>query len=324
MHMRENIVVFGGAGFIGTHLLRKLAATTDARLVAVDHRKPVTPVAGVDYQIGDVRDLSAYTVDGPVRTIYNLAAIHTTPGHETHEYYETNILGAIEITALARRLNVAELVFTSSISTYGPCEEGESKSETTTPAPTSAYGASKVMAERIHRAWLEEDPARRLVIVRPGVIFGAGEGGNFTRLAALLKRGFFIYPGRRDTIKACFYVGDLVDSILAVQARGDRYVLFNGCYPDQYTLEQIIEAFRAKHFPKARTYTVPHQVLILIATLLRPVSALGLGIHPERVMKLVRSTDIVPGWLDQHDMITRGMLPAALDRWAEESNGSFR
>jgi hypothetical protein len=42
--------------------------------------------------------------------------------------------------------------------------------------------------------------------LQAAVIFGAGEGGNFTRLAKLLQKVFFVYPGRKDTIKACFYV----------------------------------------------------------------------------------------------------------------------
>lgn len=60
-------------------------------------------------------------------------------------------------------------------------------------------GWSKWLAEGIHRAWRDEDPTRRLVIVRPGAIFGPGEGGNFTRMARLLERGLFVFPGRTDT-----------------------------------------------------------------------------------------------------------------------------
>jgi nucleoside-diphosphate-sugar epimerase len=183
--------------------------------------------------------------------IYNLAAVHTTPGHADYEYYETNILGANSVTALARRLDIREITFTSSISVYGPGEE--TKNEDTPPAPETPYGWSKYMAERIQHAWMEEEEDRRLVICRPAVIFGPGEGGNFTRMAKLLKKGFFIYPGRKDTIKACFYVEDLLDAMEFSVQRPERFVLFNACYPDRYTLEEIVETFREHHMQNVKT-----------------------------------------------------------------------
>lgn len=313
-------LVFGGSGFIGTRLVRRLCGQGN-RVVSVDIRPPRERLDGVVYLHGDVRDLSAFDPGMRIDRIYNLAAVHTTPGHPAHEYYETNILGATSVTALARRRDIREIVFTSSISVYGPGEE--TKREETPPAPETPYGWSKFMAERIQRDWLMEDERRRLVICRPAVIFGPGEGGNFTRMAKLLKKGFFVYPGRKDTIKACFYVEDLLDALDFAAQREERFVLFNGCYPDRYTLEQIVEAFRAKHMRGAKTFLVPRGAVTLAATLLRPFSVMGLGIHPDRVMKLVRSTDVVPGWLETAGKASGDRLPSAIDRWAAESGDRF-
>lgn len=319
--MQQAVLVSGGAGFIGTHLLRRLSKAGHERLISLDRRDPKQPVPGVDYRRADVRDLSSFKVEGKVSAIYNLAAVHTTPGHPFHEYYETNVLGALELTALAERIGVTQIVFTSSISVYGPGED--TKTETTPLAPESAYGWSKTLAERVHEKWLERNPAHRLVVCRPAVIFGPGEGGNFTRLAKLMKRGVFVYPGRKDTIKACFYVEDLVEALLYARGLDERYILFNGCYPDRYTLEQIIETFRARHFPAVRTVMLPRQAVTSMATALKPFSVMGLGIHPDRVTKLIRSTDVVPGWLTAQGIARSGTLPSALDRWAAATDGRF-
>lgn len=316
----KNVLVFGGSGFIGTRLVARLSGEGH-RVVSVDIRSPRTRLAGVVYLQGDVRDLSGFDPGMPIDRIYNLAAVHTTPGHPDHEYYETNILGANAIVAFARRLGIGEIVFTSSISVYGPGEE--TKSETTPPAPVSPYGWSKYMAERIQMAWLEEDAGRRLVICRPAVIFGPGEGGNFTRMATLLKKGFFVYPGRKDTIKACFYVDDLLEALQFAVDRPERFVLFNGCYPDRYTLEEIVETFRRDHMQGVRTFMVPRGVVSAAAAVLKPFSAMGLGIHPDRVTKLVKSTDVVPGWLSSVGLASAGRLPSAIERWNTASGGQF-
>ncbi len=319
--MAGTIVVFGGAGFIGSHLVRRLASFYSGKVVSIDRREPKNFVPSVEYIKADVRDLATLTVEGPIERIYNLAAVHTTPGHPTHEYYETNILGANQITAFARRHNVAKLTFTSSISVYGPGED--EKSEEVQPNPTSAYGWSKLLAEDIHRVWLSEDPSRTLVICRPAVVFGPGEGGNFTRMANLLRRGFFIFPGRRDTVKACIYVDDLLDAIQYAESVTTSFTLFNGCYADGYTIAEIVEEFRANHFPAARTFTVPKSLVLILALMLKPLSTAGLGIHPDRVTKLIKSTNIKPGWLAKEGQARVGALPNALSRWEKETSGTF-
>lgn len=319
--MNGAILVFGGAGFIGTHLLRRLAENAFGPLISVDRADPKNRVPCVTYICADVRDLNDLLVARPITRIYNLAAVHRTPGHDEHEYYQTNILGAAEITAFARKMNVRSIVFTSSISVYGPGED--TKIETTTPAPNSAYGWSKLLAERIHRNWHAENSERQLVIVRPAVIFGPGEGGNFTRLAQLLRRGLFIYPGRRDTVKACFHVDHLIDAIAYAVASDERFVLFNGCYPDHFTLEDIVETFRRNYFPNAHTYMIPRAAVLAAAIALRPFSGSKLGIHPDRVMKLVHSTNIEPRWLGDRGFAKQGLLSSALARWAEASDRQF-
>ena len=132
--------------------------------------------------------------------------------------------------------------FTSSISVYGPSEVR--KDEYPPLQPTTAYGRSKLLAEQIHKDWLDHESEGRLVVVRPAVVFGPGERGDFTRLATALSKGRFLYPGRTDVVKACGYVSDLVRAIqFGLDATSDRELTFNYCYPESYTIRDVAEAF---------------------------------------------------------------------------------
>ena len=147
--------------------------------------------------------------------IFNFAAVHRTPGHEDHEYFETNIRGAENVVAFAEKWNIKKIVFISSIAPYGAAEQ--LKKETTLPTPNTAYGISKLVAEKIHEKWQNGDAEhRQLTIVCPGVVFGKGENGNFTRLYWAIRGHKFAYPGRKDTIKACIYVKELVRQWVSV------------------------------------------------------------------------------------------------------------
>lgn len=315
----ERILITGASGFIGTHLARRLHAA-DAELICLDLKPPRETLANAEYILGDVRNLSA--VDLPkVHRIFNLAAIHTTPGHPDHEYYDTNVNGALEVTRLANRQGVEHVTFTSSISIYGPSEER--KTETSTPAPVSAYGKSKLMAEKIHRDWQEAASGRKLTVIRPAVVFGPGEGGNFARMASLLKRGFFVFPGRRDTIKSCIYVEDLIEMMLVAGANSDVVTTLNGSYPECPTLEDIVLALQSRYFPKAKLIDAPLGAVMSAAKTLSALNGFGVGIHPDRVTKLVRSTYVYPEWAASRNLFANQAFVSGIERWADATHRSF-
>ncbi|MGH9877596.1 MAG: NAD-dependent epimerase/dehydratase family protein, partial [Nitrososphaerales archaeon] len=176
-------VIFGGTGFIGTFFAEHLLATDsfskvylfDKELLEAKSSKYrkglVQGLSQTEIVVGDVRQEIAWQPQENVTLIANLAAVHREPGHEDFEYYETNLLGAENICAWAERVGCDDIIFTSSISPYGPSDQ--QKNECSLPVPTTAYGGSKLVAEKIHQTWLARDSDKRhLVIVRPGVVFG--------------------------------------------------------------------------------------------------------------------------------------------------------
>ncbi len=313
--------VFGGAGFIGTHLMNRLIASGSYdRIVALDIGKPRTQVAGVEYVHHDIREpVDPKHARGVPADIFNLAAIHTTPGHPEGDYYYTNVLGAVNVCRFAKETGSRNITFTSSISIYGPSEAP--LDEDSQPAPVSAYGRSKLSAEAIHLLWQSEDAARRLTIVRPAVIYGLYEQGNFTRLSRLLQRQAFVYPGRSDTIKSCGYVKDLVSSMLFMAARNDGVSIYNFCYEHRYTISEICTAFSQAAGYRKPTLTIPVWFMNLAVLPFEMLHKVGIktGINRDRIRKLWFSTNILPkrlvasGFRFEYDVVS------SLDEWKHES-----
>ncbi len=315
-------IVFGGAGFIGTHLVTRLIASKKYdRIVAVDIGKPRAQIAGVEYVNHDVREpVDPELAGGRPAEIFNLAAIHVTPGHPEGDYYYTNVLGAVNVCRFAKETGSHNVTFTSSISVYGPSEAP--LDEDSRPAPVSAYGRSKLSAEAIHRLWQSEDAARRVTIVRPAVIYGLYEQGNFTRLSRLLERRAFVYPGRTDTIKSCGYVQDLISSMLFMAARNEGVSIYNFCYARRYTISEICSAFSQAAGYKEPTLTIPVWFMNLAVLPFEMLHNIGIktGINRARIRKLWFSTNILPERLVASGYKFDYDLESSLVEWKKESS----
>jgi GlcNAc-P-P-Und epimerase len=320
--MPQKVAVFGGAGFIGTHLLGRLAAEGRySELYCFDIAEPQTRIANVRYVKCDVRYPIPIDICGAgPPDIFNFAAVHTTPGHEDWEYFWTNVSGAVHVCDFATSIGANRISFTSSISVYGPSEDP--KDEDCELQPESAYGRSKLLAENIHGVWQSERSGQRSVsIVRPAVIYGVGEHGNFTRLARLMQRGLFVYPGRTDTVKACGYVEDLVSSMLYMQGRNTGLNVYNFCYPQPYTTEQICASFCEVAQFKKPSIVIPTFAIMTAALLFEALAAIGLrtSINRARVRKLQHSTYIVPRRLLQSGFQYAFDLRSSLAHWKASS-----
>lgn len=300
-----NYIIFGGSGFIGTHLIHLLkneCVKPGDRIYDLDIVMPgeegvvpgiVEKNDGVEYIRLDVRkpiefDFTPTSDD----VIFNLAAVHRTPGHPDHEYFETNIRGAENVTAFAEKHGIKKILFTSSIAPYGAAEE--LKEETTLPTPNTPYGISKLVAEKIHQMWQVKDEKRELTIVRPGIVYGKGEHGNMTRLYKGMKGHYFMYTGRKDTIKACIYVKELVlfFKYRMIDNAFPGTDVFNCTFEPAYNIEQICETMKKATGLKYRIPLIPGGLLMTAATILGPIGGKKVGIHPARVKKLMVSTNI--------------------------------
>jgi GlcNAc-P-P-Und epimerase len=339
-------VIFGGTGFIGLHFTRYLLDSADfGRIVLVDLKPPHQHLAStfveselatgrVVYVNADVRHALHTAVQlepgQTVGLVANFAAVHREPGHLPLEYFETNILGARNVCAYAESVGCDDIIFTSSISPYGPSESA--RDETSMTTPETPYGSSKLAAELIHEAWRNKDSqSRRLLTVRPGVVFGPGEGGNVSRLVKALARGFFVYAGNQDTRKSGIYVKELCRAIwwLHEQQSNEAAGLLtaNMSMNPGPSMQEYVEAAIKIGEKKAWVPSVPVWLLMgsasVIHALGRPFGLLQ-SVNPVRVRKIIRSNNILPKVLADRGYPYLFSLEGAFRDWRESTPDEWR
>jgi nucleoside-diphosphate-sugar epimerase len=323
----KTVIIFGGTGFIGSHFTEYLIKNNLVDQVILVDLKPIRKFFIFDsnrvhFISGDVRKkINENLLPKDVCLIANFAAIHREPGHQDYEYFETNILGAENVTEFAQAIGCSNLIFTSSISPYGISESV--KDEKTLPLPVTPYGSSKLVAEKIHQIWQVRDGNNRhLVIVRPGVVFGPGEGGNVSRLIKAVLHKYFFYMGNQSTRKAGVYVKELCNAMWWVlqeqNKNGERISLFNMSMNPGPTIKDYVDAVCNMKGVSRTVFSVPYNFLIATAYFI-DFFAQPLGIKhpfsPVRIRKLVCSNNILPSYLIEHNYQYQYSLNTAFADW---------
>ncbi|MCX2897811.1 NAD-dependent epimerase/dehydratase family protein [Pseudomonas mandelii] len=337
----QTAVIFGGAGFIGTFFAEHLLNVGFNKIYLFDiqplsdkqskyRKNKIADNKNIVEIFGDVRQRISWQPEEKISLIANFAAVHREPGHEDHEYYETNLLGAENVCAWAELVDCEKIIFTSSISPYGPSEH--QKNESSLPLPLTAYGGSKLIAEKIHQIWLAADGKHRnLVIVRPGVVFGPGEGGNVSRLIKAVIKRYFFYMGNRDTRKAGTYVKELCRAMCWAlnyqKEQGRNFTLFNMSMNPGPSIQEYVEAVCAVAQVKRRIPAIPYLTLLSAAygieLIARPLR-IQHPFSPVRIRKLVRSNFIQPGFLIEHKYCYQYTLESAFADWKLECPEEWR
>lgn len=329
-------VIFGGSGFIGVYFSKYLLDHADFNKIYLYDCEPViaksipfrTQLVKSDSRIveinGDVRQPIKWQPCEPIMLTANFAAIHREPGHENFEYYETNLLGAEHVCAWAEQIGCQQMIFTSSIAPYGPSET--EKNEQSLPVPVTAYGASKLVAEKIHQTWLARAPLQRhLVIVRPGVVFGPGEGGNVSRLIKAVLKNYFFYMANRKTCKSGIYVKELCCAMLwALEnhiTSGKNFSLFNMSMHPAPSIQEYVDTICRIANVNRHFFTIPYPILLSAAWLIelfaRPFR-IKHPFSPVRIRKLIRSNNICPEFLLKHRYTFQYTLETALADWKKD------
>jgi UDP-glucose 4-epimerase len=207
--MATTILVTGGAGYVGSHVVVELAKAGYAPVVLdnfATSARAVLPrlaqLAGAEVPCieADVRDVGALRRafhDVPIAGVIHCAGLKSVGEAEARPltYYDVNVSGALALTEVMGEAGVATLVYSSSATVYGQPEKLP-VAEDAPLAPQSVYGRTKRVVEDFLRDLAHANPNWRIAVLRyfnpagahPSGLIGEAPAGRPRNLVPLLCR----------------------------------------------------------------------------------------------------------------------------------------
>ncbi|HOC19236.1 MAG TPA: NAD-dependent epimerase/dehydratase family protein [Vicinamibacterales bacterium] len=250
--------VTGATGFIGRHLVERLAALGwQVRVIQRPESRAAAP-AGIEAVRAPLRaDGLAAAFEG-TGVVFHLAGRTAAPSAAA--FHQANAVAAGEVARACRDAG-ARLVHVSSQAAAGPAPANRPATEAGEARPCSAYGISKLAGERI----VQDTVGLEWTIARPVAVYGPGDRG-FLPLFRLARAGFAVIPGSPAACYTLVHVRDLVEGLIAAAERPEavREVFFLG-HPVLRTARSLAAALGRVAGRPVRTITVPRPVLYAAA-----------------------------------------------------------
>ena len=219
------VLVTGGTGFLGSHLIDRLLEDPDTEVYAlVRNPAKARRIEGRDRLRLLEGDLSSLPrLPSGLSVVFHLAGL--TKACKPSEYYTVNQAGTASLfRALAAEGGWPRVIHLSSLSAAGPSSPGRPVREDDEPRPVSHYGRSKLAGEREALAFKDRFP---LVILRAGAIYGPRDE-DFLEFFRWIRKGILpAYGRRRKTLSLCA-ARDVVEALtLAAAAEVRSGEIFN-------------------------------------------------------------------------------------------------
>lgn len=315
------ILVLGGAGYIGSHMVDRLVEAGQEKVVVVDnlvtgHRAAVHPDA-VFYE-GDLADQDfmrkVFKENPDVDAVIHFAAYSLVAEsmEKPLKYFDNNTSGMVKLLEVMNECGVKYIVFSSTAATYGIPEEIPIL-ETTSQNPINPYGESKLMMETIMK-WSDQAYGIKYVSLRYFNVAGAKPDGSIgedhgpethllpiiLQVAQGVREKIMIFGDDYNTpdgtnVRDYVHPFDLADAhLLAVEylRKGNESTAFNLGSSTGFSNLQILEAARkvtGKEIPAEKAGRRPGDPDTLIASSEKARTVLGWKPQFDNIEKIIES-----------------------------------
>ena len=283
-------LITGGSGFIGSYFHKLIPHD---RIVNLDLNPPSFTHKATFLQ-GDIRikdDVTKALAGRPITTIISLAAKHHDFGIGHDEYFDTNEDGTRIICDAATEHGIKQIVFYSSVAVYGV--RPEISNENLEPKPDGPYGASKLAGEKVLMEWVVQDPLRKVLIIRPTVVFGPGNVANMHNLIRQIDSRLYFHMAPYP-VKSIAYVENVVEGTMFLVEKEFKpgVHIYNYADEPQLTTRDISETI-AEALGRKIAITLPKmvgQAVGLPFDLVIKVTGKNLPVSSARIRKLATQT----------------------------------
>jgi UDP-glucose 4-epimerase len=257
MAEQSRVLVTGGAGFIGSHLVERLAREGYSVRVldnlSTGRRSNLEGIEGVELLEADIRsrDAVAKAVEG-VSGVFHLAALPSVvrSWEDPVQSLAVNAHGTANLAEAASAAGVRVLVYSSSSSVYGD-QAAEAKSEDLEPRPISPYGYAKLLGEKLSLAHAGKNGLRVLAL-RYFNVFGSRQDPDSPYAAVIplfirhaLGRTPAIIHGDGNQSRDFTYVENVVDANLLAFDSAASGVALNVACGDSHSLLELVDRISA-------------------------------------------------------------------------------
>jgi len=275
----ETVLVTGGLGFLGKHLVSHLSRTgRNVRILARKGSSVPQEQSGKNIVWGDIRerDVVEQAVDG-VDKVIHLVSNFRKGGSDTKEAYAINVEGTENVLQAAHKKRIKRLVHCSTIGVHGSVKEIPATEETPFN-PGDLYQETKLIAEQ--RVWeFYHKTDLPISVIRPISMFGPGDL-RMLKLFKMIKLGKFVVVGDASAFFQPAYIDDVVAGFMLCleheKAVGEVFIIGGDEYVPLKNLFAIIAEELGVSYPKLR---VPLAPVLLLATLCEKI-CVPLGIEP--------------------------------------------